>query len=149
MRGRFATETDRALAKASGARRASGSASTPLARLITPRVQSIARRLGVDLATVTGSGAGGAIRERDLTAPSALTSPRATGYPAHWTAAAGHASTAPQRSSGAGRDYPAHWDTSPVDANDSPGARPARSGTPAGERRPSGAGVDYPAHWKR
>lgn len=93
----------------------------------TPRVKSLARDLGVELAKVKGSGVAGRVTPGDVRAAA----PSAQGRAPHPAVAAD--------------TYPAHWDTSAVDANDADAKPTAGALAP---RTPKGAGTAYPAHWK-
>lgn len=120
----------------------------------TPVVRGLARKLGVDLASVKGTGAAGRITPTDVRAAApAVVAPTAAqdGYPSSWKrpepGSASTANFAAPAPVGAGTAYPAHWDRSPLDAD-----TPTVTGHAAQAPAPTAgrdAGIAYPADWAR
>jgi pyruvate dehydrogenase E2 component (dihydrolipoamide acetyltransferase) len=107
---------------------AAGVSATPGKALATPAVRRLARDLGVDIDSISGSGIGGRVVEKDVRA--------ATGRPQGAQAPRGG-------SSGASR---AHPDVAPMDASEphsavvevpQPPVRPGRAPTPTPQARPA------------
>ncbi|WP_372968533.1 E3 binding domain-containing protein [Microbacterium sp.] len=143
--------------KSARAARATAAAPPERTTYATPVVRGLARKLGVDLAKVKGTGTAGRITPGDVraavpTAPAAR-APRPApedAYPSSWkhtkpqeTSTASFA--APHRA-GTEDAYPAHWDTSPI-GDSTPAPAPGAKAADPAPRPGKHAGTAYPADW--